>query len=150
MARFVPSLLDRLTEDPEIHKEQDLSHWEQRLLEEVELLLNAKRAAAEVPEEFTYTSQSLPMYGLPDCTSMNVKAPGDQKSLRRAIENALRIFEPRLSSVSVTMENALDREPVLRFNVRALARLDPRSEPIRFETKLQIDTGKFEVGKPGV
>jgi type VI secretion system lysozyme-like protein len=147
MARFTPSLLDRLTEDPDLHKDQDLSRWEQRLLEDVELLLNAKRAAVEVPEEFVYTSQSLPMYGLPDCTSLNVKAPSDQKTLRQAIENVLRNFEPRLSSVSVSMDTPSDREPVLRFTVHALARLDPRSEPIRFETKLQIDSSKFEVRK---
>jgi type VI secretion system protein ImpF len=148
MARFVPSLLDRLTEDPDLHKGQDLHQWEERLLAEVELLLNAKRAAVEVPDSFFYTAQSLPMYGLPDCTSLNVKSSGDQKSLRQAIESALRNFEPRLSSVSVTMDTANDREPTLRFTVHALARLDPRSEPIRFETKLQIDSSRFEVTKP--
>ena len=150
MARFVPSLLDRLTEDPDLHKAQDLHRWEERLLQDVELLLNSKRAVSEVPDSFVYTSQSLPMYGLPDCTSLNVKSSGDQKTLRQAIESALRNFEPRLSSVSVKMDEAVAGEPVLRFTVHALARLDPRSEPIRFETKLQIDSARFEVGKPAV
>jgi type VI secretion system protein ImpF len=149
MPQFVPSLLDRLTEDPAIHDFQDLRRWKQRLLEEIELLLNAKRATTEVPEAFSYTSQSLPMYGLPDCTSLNVKTPGDQKTIRQAIESALRNFEPRLSSVSVAMEESSERDPVLRFTVHALARLDPRSEPFPFETRLRIDSATFEVREPG-
>jgi len=142
---YVPSLLVRLTEDPDARLLQDQRQWEKTLLEEVEQLLNAKRAIMEVPDSFQYTSQSLPMYGLPDVTSLNVKAPGDQSTLRRAIETTLRNFEPRLSSVSVRMEEAIEGEGVLRFSVEALARLDPRAEPIRFETVLQIDSARFRV-----
>lgn len=144
---YVPSLLVRLTDDHETPTLQNKRDWERTLLTEVELLLNTKRASEEVPEGFKYTSQSLPMYGLPDCTSMSVKDPDHQAELRRAIETALRHFEPRLTSVTVVMEPVVENEPTLRFSIEALARREPESEPIRFETVLQTDRSQFVVRK---
>ena len=156
MALYTPSLLDRLSDDEPENKVRDPQpflqtrrEWEATLLAEVELLLNAKRAAREVPEEYRYCADSLLEYGVPDCTGMGVKSPAAQNELRAAIQTTLRRFEPRLISVSVTVEAPSDIEPLLRFKVDALIRTESKPEPIRFETILQIDRSRLVVRREG-
>jgi len=145
--RFLPSLLERLTCDAEDPLFQNDRAWKTTLLTEIEQLLNTKRAFDEVPDSYRYTSRALPNYGLPDYTSMSVKDLANQDRLRAAIEAALRDFEPRLTSVNVTLEKPRDTEPALRFTIEAFARREPRNEPIRFETVLKTDSSTFVVRK---
>ncbi len=156
MALYTPSLLDRLSDDRPENKVRDPEpflqnrrEWEATLLAEVELLLNSKRAAREVPEEYRYCADSLLEYGVPDCTGMNVKSPAAQAELRAAIQTTLRRFEPRLTSVSVTVEAPSETEPLLRFKVEALVRFESKPEPIRFETILQTDRSRLVIRKEG-
>jgi type VI secretion system protein ImpF len=152
MARYLPSLLDRLSDDEPEKKQkesepflQSRREWEATFLAEVETLLNTKRSSREVPEEYRYCSDSVLEYGIPDCTGMSVKSPAAQNELRSAIEITLRRFEPRLSSVLVSIEPPSATEPVLRFEVQAIVHAEPETEPIRFETILRTDQSSLLV-----
>lgn len=146
---YVPSLMVRLTDDPDVPSLESARQWKATLLSEVELLLNMKRDPGAVPEGYKLTAASIANYGLPDCTSMSVKDPQAQQDLRVAIENALRYFEPRLSNVHVSLEPVSETEASLRFTVEALARMEPNNEPVRFETVLEPDRAKFVVNRDG-
>jgi type VI secretion system protein ImpF len=109
------------------------------------LLLNTRRKEYPIPREFEQCNKSLLVFGLPDFTAFSLRNPGDQRKLARAIETAMRRFEPRLSGVSVTPEARNELDPILRFRVEALLDVQPAPEPIAFDTVLQADTGRFLV-----
>ena len=151
-ARVTPSLLDRLTDyTPNARAKHPLSRLQAlRVLRasvwrDLSALLNTKRREEEVSEQFTEANRSLLTYGLPDFSSYGLKSEADQHRLRRAIEAAIRRFEPRLEKVIVTLEPALETASALRFRVDALLRVEPAPEPISFETLLQPESARFVV-----
>jgi type VI secretion system protein ImpF len=151
-ARVTPSLLDRLTdhapgsrwEDP-LGRLQALRVLKASLWRDLSALLNTKRREEEVPEQFTETNRSLLTYGLPDFSSYGIKSEAAQNRLRRAIEAAIRRFEPRLENVTVALEPTQETDRSLRFRVDAFLRVDPAPEPVSFETLLQPESGQFVV-----
>jgi type VI secretion system protein ImpF len=151
-ARTMPSLLERLTDhSPDSREENPLSRLQEvrvlkaSLWRDLNALLNTRRKEEEIPEEFTEANRSLLTFGLPDFTSYSLKSPLDQNRLRRALEAAIRRFEPRLEKVTVTLESTGETDPGLRFRVDALLRVEPVPEPISFETLLQPGSGRFVV-----
>lgn len=151
-ARVTPSLLDRLTdhapnsrgEDP-LSRLQALRVLKASLWRDLSALLNTKRREEEIPETFTEANRSLMTYGLPDFSSYGLKSEAAQNRLRRAIEAAIRRFEPRLEKVTVTLEPSQETDRALRFRVDAFLRIEPASEPVTFETLLQPESGQFVI-----
>ena len=151
-ARLRASLLDRITdEDPDSREDPPVSVSQRRrecrasLMRDIEALLNAKHTPGEVPEDLRYTSQSLLKYGLPDFTSMSPAKRGDCARILRAVEAALRQFEPRLIRVSVKLENPGQLGAGLRLSVVGLVCFGVEPEPSRFETVLKADRREFIV-----
>src|SRR5262249_26040982 len=124
---------------------QSLREMKLALCRDLGALLNTKRTESDVPEDFEQANASLAAFGLPDFTSFSLKNPADQNRLRRAIEQAIRTFEPRLTPVEVTLTERNELDPILRFRVEALLRVEPSPEPVTFDTVLQSDTGHFLV-----
>ena len=151
-ARVTPSLLDRLTdfapasrEENPLTRSQSIRTLKASLWRDLSALLNTKRREEEVPEEFTEANNSLLTFGLPDFTSFGLSNPGDQSRLRRAIEAAIRRFEPRLEKVTVVFEPPEETGGALQFRVDAFLRIEPSPEPVSFETMLQSDSRHFVV-----
>lgn len=141
------SVLDRLIDqEPESTQEapagrlQSLREMKAGLWRDLAALLNTKRGENDIPPEFQQVNSSVLAFGLVDFTSFSLKSPADQNRLRRAIEQGIRTFEPRLSGVVVTLEERGELDPALRFRVDALLQVDPAPEPISFDTVLQADT----------
>ncbi|RMG08996.1 MAG: type VI secretion system baseplate subunit TssE, partial [Acidobacteria bacterium] len=65
--------------------------------------------------------------------------------LTKALENAVRLFEPRLSNLKVKLEPFSEVDKVLRFRLEALLKVEPTPEPIAFDTVLQPGNGEFEI-----
>ena len=71
---------------------------------------------------------------------------------RREIENAIRVFEPRLSNVTVSLDRPTKAagqpkpaEGALRYHVRALLRIEPEPEPVLFDAVLEPVSGRVAV-----
>ena len=150
--RIVPSLLDRLTDHEPGHRDereasrsQGLRALKAALWRDMNALLNTKRRDEEVPEQYAESARSLLSYGLPDFTAYSLKSPADQNRLRRAIETAIRRFEPRLERVNVTIELPDEADPTLRFRVDALLQVEPAPEPVSFETVLPPGSSHFVI-----
>jgi type VI secretion system protein ImpF len=144
----VPSLLDRLISQPsgvEVGSIRPGSFRELRLSVERDLnaLLNTRRETDLIPAEFQASATSLLNYGLPDISSYSLGA--DSQGLRRDIETAIRAYEPRLSGLTVTVEDWDRLSPVLKFHVRATLRVGPVSEAVTFNTMLQADLRTISV-----
>jgi type VI secretion system protein ImpF len=150
--RITPSLLDRLTDnepglrdEPVLSRSQGLRSLKNSLWRDMNALLNTKRREEEVPEQFAETSRSLLTYGIPDFTAYSLKSPADQNRLRRAIEAAIRKFEPRLEKITVTIQLPDETDPTMRFRVDALLQIEPAPEPVSFETVLPPGTSHFVI-----
>lgn len=150
--RITPSVLDRLLDyEPELSREpiasraKSLRQLKQSVKRDLEWLLNTRRMVEKLPSELKEVGQSLAAYGLPDFSSLSVESPADQKRLRREIEDTIRIFEPRLDDVVVTVEPVRETERVLRFRIDARLKIEPAPEPVTFDTMLQLGSGQYTV-----
>ena len=149
--RVTLSVLDRLIDyEPEMTREapasrtRSLLQLKQSLRRDLEQLLNT-RQVEELPPDLKELNRSVAAYGLPDYSSANVKSPSDQNRMRRALESMIKIFEPRLQDVSVTLEPVRDTERALHFRIDAQLIVDPAPEPVTFDTVLQLANGEFKV-----
>jgi type VI secretion system protein ImpF len=150
---IVPSVLDRLLDDePNVSSEpltsrvQDLRAMERAVARDVEALLNSRQEALEeLPAEFVEVNRSLVTYGLPDLTSLSLLNKDDRNRIRRAVEQAIIQFEPRLLRVRVALEAPRDHDRGLRFRIDALLRVYPAPEPVTFDAVLQLNTQQYVV-----
>jgi type VI secretion system protein ImpF len=113
---------------------------------DIEVLLNSRRELLfEVSPQLEEVRKSILMFGLPDFTSYSLLNPQDRKTLRRAVEETLATFEPRLKSVRVTLETREKYDMMLRFRIDALLRTDPAPEPIMLDASLSVVNGQYTV-----
>jgi len=150
--RITPSVLDRLLDyEPELSREppasraKSLRQLKQSVKRDLEWLLNTRRYAEELSPELKELNESMAVYGLPDFTAASVKSPSDQKMMRRSLENAIRVFEPRLEDLIVTLEPMDGIERVMRFRIDARLKVEPAPEPVTFDTVLQLGSGQIIV-----
>ena len=150
---IVPSVLDRLLDnEPQVSKEpassrtQDLRALQAAVGRDLEALLNSRREALEeLPNDFVELNRSLLIYGLPDLTSLSLLNQADRNRVRRSVEEAIAVFEPRLTRVRVALEAPREHDRGLRFRVDALLRVDPTPEPVSFDAVLQLTTQQYVI-----
>lgn len=148
---ITPSLVDRLLDDvpgtsqePPGNRFHNISQLKGAVARDLEALLNTRQEILEeLPPEFKELHHALPVYGLPDFTSMNLLSQNDRNRIRRALERAISAFEPRLKNVRVVIENPRDR--TLRFRVEAVLQVKPASEPVSFDAVLRLNTQEYVV-----
>ncbi len=149
----VSSILDRLLDDqpgvsqePIPNRSQNVRQLKKSVARDLEALLNTRREALEdIPPDFAEVGRSLLVYGLPDFTSYSLLGQQDRTRIRRALEETILRFEPRLQRVRVTLEPPREDERILRFRVDALLRMDPAPEVVTFDTMLQMITQAYVV-----
>ncbi len=88
-------------------------------------------------------SAALPEFGIPALTDMDIA--GRAEEMRRTIEDSIRTFEPRLSSVRVRWQE-VDETDVLKLRFEILARLTTSDEKVgvRFVTVVDAN-GQWKV-----
>ncbi len=152
--RITPSILDRLLDyEPQMSREaprsqaQSLADLKKSVKRDLEWLLNTRHTPIEIPETLDELNESLAVYGLPDLTSLSVKNPNEQNRLAKAIESALRIFEPRFINVRVSLEPIDNTDRQLRFRIEAHLDIEPVPEPVSFDTVLQVGSGEFAISE---
>jgi type VI secretion system protein ImpF len=160
MARWEPeqtvtlSFLDRLIDlepkvpaDPPPSRARSVRQLKNSLRRDLEWLLNTRCRPDPAGGEFKELPESLYNYGLMDVTALSWSSHRDRLSLNKLIEQAVAIFEPRISRMKVI---SLDATPgakhVLRFQIEGLLDMDPAPELITFDTVLQLSSGEYEVG----
>jgi type VI secretion system protein ImpF len=92
--------------------------------------------------------RSILNYGLPELSTFSWASGDDASAIRALVETAIRSFEPRLLPRSIKTE-ILPSEDVsdfrLRIRIEAILQVDPISEPVVFDTGLDIDGGGLRV-----
>jgi type VI secretion system protein ImpF len=150
---IVPSLLDRLLDDqPDAPREalsyrvDDLRGLKRSVARDLEAMLNSRQETlGDLPEDLVELRRSLLVYGLPDFTAFSLLGTRDRVRIRRALEDVIVAFEPRLERVRVVLEDSQPNERVLRFRVDGWLRVEPAPEPVTFDTLLQLNTRDYVV-----
>jgi type VI secretion system protein ImpF len=147
---LVPTILDRLAPPEEnsgaigSRRRDTADEFGASIARDLSVLLNTRREEFLVPPEFEQTAASIVTFGVPDFTKCgNLRSSADQMRLCRWIEEAIRIFEPRLRNVAVRVVDNENVTPVLRFRVEAKAEF--LAERVAFEMGLKRDTGELAV-----
>ena len=151
---LVPSILDRLIDlEPKSSRESQaqrttrIRDLKRSVRRDLEWLLNSRQILVDVPRSMGHLRDSVLTYGLPDFTHVNLAAPGDRERLLKTIEQAVARFEPRLSQVHVTLQEAREFERSIHFRIDAELLVDPEPEPITFDSALELPTKAFTVGE---
>ncbi|MEO8126605.1 MAG: type VI secretion system baseplate subunit TssE [Bryobacteraceae bacterium] len=149
------SILDRLIDnEPSNRNEAVLSRAQSvrtlksALRRDLEWLLNTRRIADDILDGYPDLAKSAYGFGLPDFTSFSFANVKDRARLLRALESAIRNFEPRLMAVRVVpleTQSESGAKKLLRFQIEGLLRMDPAPERVSFDTVLQLTTGEYQV-----
>lgn len=141
------SVLDRLTqvEDWPATRNQSVRFFRDALKRDLEWLLNTRKPPLKELAAHTVARDTVINFGLPDITALGLSSSTDQRSLRTAIEGCLKVFEPRLQDVRVTLESSDTTDRRLRFHIEANMKLDPAPEEIAFDTVLELASGEYKV-----
>jgi type VI secretion system protein ImpF len=149
-----PSLLDRLTDyEPRSNAEgrvgylESVRQFKNGLQRDLEWLLNTRRIPIPAPAELEELTRSSYHFGLPDVTSISRDSHEARDGLRRRVEDAIALFEPRLTNVRigvVEMEGEQHRRE-LRFHVEGTLLMDPTPEQVVFDTVLHFASGEYAV-----
>jgi len=146
------SVLDRLIDEAPREAADAPGTWESSLLElrerlvrDVEWLLNTRRITEPAPDSCPELQRSVYHFGLPDITSM--AASEDSRALlARAVAECIELFEPRLTAVRViAKETGEAAGRGLHFTIEALLRLDPSPERVVFDTIVESISGRVVV-----
>ena len=153
-SRLTPSILDRLIDlEPSRQREsvlgrtQVLRQMKISVGRDLQNLLNTRCRATSWPEGLDQLDVSLFNYGIPDCVGINTGSREQQQNLRRLIQRAVEIFEPRLKNVNVSVSDVDDpTDRALRFRIDAMLDVDPAPEPVVYDSDLDVSIGSFSVG----
>lgn len=154
MARFAPSLLDRLFDDapgvpgdaattPHVSLEQ----LKDSVVRDLEALLNARCGLrAEALQGHPQARRSILSFGMLDFSSMSLANTEERDAICRAIESAILSHEPRLKNVRVGLAGDSGANRLL-FTIQALLVVNPAREPVSFNATLQPSTQLYSVSK---
>jgi type VI secretion system protein ImpF len=152
VAEFVPTILDRLVSPRESVGEigsrrgSEEEQFAASIARDLHALLNTRREELLVPAAFEQTATSIVNFGVPDFSKCgNLRFSADQQRLCKWIEEAIRIFEPRLRNITVRVLDSENVTPVLRFRVEAKAEFI--SDRLSFDIGLKRDTGELAVAE---
>jgi len=111
---------------------------------DLEVLLNTRREEELIPPEYEEAAKSLLNFGLPEVASYgNLSSPIEQTKLCKAMEEAIRLFEPRLKKVSVRVSMNEKRSELL--GIRIEGSIDSLGEREVFDLGFQRDSGRMSI-----
>ncbi len=149
-----PSVLDRLIDlnprggDAPMTFAQSVRVVKDAVRRDLEWLLNTRRIPEPVPEDwFEQVPRSVYYYGIPDITSLSRDSRDSRSILLHDVEQAIAIFEPRLTDVRIAVVEAEGEQfrRELRFHIEATLRMDPTPEQVVFDTVLNFASGEYDI-----
>ena len=147
------SILDRLLDEEPGNSQESVQHRAvdfRRIMvcvrRDLENLLNTRRFILPLPASFTEVSNSLLVYGLPDFSSRNPTQISVMDQLRLEISKTISRFEPRLKNVTVMVDSPGNNRD-LRFRISAVLVVDPISEPVVFDTSIDLNRSSYSISK---
>jgi type VI secretion system protein ImpF len=119
------------------------------VLRDMEWLFNtsAKWTGDEI-EDFPQVVSSVLNYGIPDLCGLTSSSV-EPIEVERAVEEAIRHFEPRILSNSLTVIADADADEVgtnaVRFEIRGMLWAQPLPEQLYVKTNVDLETGNCKI-----
>lgn len=154
--RLQPSLLDRLTDDEPLRRDEDedrqvmsKSQLRQAVLRDLGWLFNALQPLGASAAAHPGVAESVLNFGLP-AMSGQLASRIDVSLLERTIRQAVIRFEPRilpdtLEVRAVEPDNVMDTHNVIQFDIRGHLWSQPVPLEILLRTQLDLEAGQVEV-----
>ena len=149
---LLPSVLDRLIDDQPGHSAEaaergtvQLAAIKDSVRRDLQWLLNARQPLVDIPPGPGPLRNSIMTYGLPDFTHATFSRLDDQRDLRQIIQDRISRFEPRLTSVVVTLLKGNPLERKLDFRIDAMLEVEPVREQVTYDSSLELTTKSFTV-----
>ncbi|MNF83279.1 Lysozyme [compost metagenome] len=142
------SLIDRLQEQIAVTPSGrlDLVVLRNSVARDLEFLLNTRCEAIRlIPVDFVECRKSSLTYGIPDFSSLSLHSAQDRDGIRRSLEQAIALHEPRLLRVRVSLEPLNEQRRVLRFKVEALLYVGSERQRVQFDAELHLHTQTYAV-----
>jgi type VI secretion system protein ImpF len=116
---------------------------------DLEILMNCRREAEPILEEYPEVSKSILNFGMPALGRYgHIGTAAEQSRLCRAMEEAVRTFEPRLRRPQVRVREAGgEQQKLVRFVLEAT--IDGFGQREIFELRLKPSTGEMTVATGG-
>lgn len=116
---------------------------------DLERLLNSRIWWPTPLDAFEEGAASHLTYGIPDLTACSwASVKGDDRTVPKLIEEAIKRFEPRLLPRSVKVTQ-VERESVddlrVRLRIDAILQVEPYTERISFDTDFDVATGAMQL-----
>lgn len=148
-----PSLLDRLIDDeperasdPPRPRGEELRRIREGFRRDLEALLNTRRTPRTPPPVFARLRDALPSYGVEDFVGAPLATLAQRQALVAAVERTIATFEPRFSTVKVSLIRSRDMDERRQaIRIEAVAVLEHGPEPVVFESALDPTTRSFRV-----
>lgn len=146
-----PSIFDRLAGTAAAKRPDGttgLREIQGAVTRDLEWLLNSRCWWPGELDELEQSSRSMLAYGLPDLSGYSWASEDDSRTVARKIEEAIKLFEPRLVPRSIKVA-LLGRESAADFRVRmridATLHVEPYTERVAFDTEVDLDTGQMSI-----
>lgn len=132
---FQPSFMQMILDDEPTRAEDRYDSpsvryraYKESVMRDLEQLLNHR---SRMPfDQIDHDNEVLLTYGVTDFAHINISALSGRDALRRKISDAIRINEPRLSGVRVTLLDKQDDPNQLAFRIEAKLRVFSDAEPV--------------------
>lgn len=152
--RVSQSVLDRLI-DYEPRQSQEavksrlvsVRELKQAVRRDLEWLLNTRCHTKAEDDGLEEAQKSVAFYGLPELLNFSPKSDGDQRMLNKALESAIKIFEPRFMDLKVSHEPFENVDRQMKFKIEAWLDVEPTPEPIVFDTVIEVGSGEFAINE---
>jgi type VI secretion system protein ImpF len=132
--------------------EEDFRRYRASVRGDLEWLLNTRMIDDDLHAGIREVEESVYCYGLPDFSQMDLHPATnemDQDHLAAMIKRAIDIFEPRLVEVDVSIAGRPSGGSELRFQISGKLRMEPRPEPVAYDTTLELTRGDYAVKVAG-
>lgn len=142
-------LMDRLVNTPlpeDTGRRMSIVDLRNSVSRDLENLLNTRSEGVRtIPETYKECRASSLTFGILDFSAYSLLSPHDRDRIRRSLEQAIGLHEPRLTRVRVTLEPQDELDRALRFRVDALMDLGDDNEKVQFDAVLQLNTQTYMV-----
>ncbi len=156
--KLQPCLLDRLTDDEPNKKKENrnqrvmsMRRYRQAVLRDLAWLLNTfAHIQQDGFDEFEEIPSSVLNFGVQDITGMTASSLSSEE-MRYQLMEALRRFEPRILSNTISIDMVVDPEAMsnrsIRFEIRGDLWAQPIPESLFIKTEMDLETGECQLNR---
>lgn len=145
---YLPSVLDRLIDASLGHETSDLyteREYIASVQRDIEDLLNARQTLDDIGEH-PEIQESIIGFGLPDSSKFELHSPHGRRLFSRVLEAVIRIQEPRVRQVRITLLDQENLEGAKQVHFQIDVALHLKDSPnLSFESTMRLGSGHFEL-----